>query len=646
MVYSRIPHTTSGRTSSPCIGDQGHYKRVLGYSRCPDKTKVKKDLDGDALRTAMRKTFRPKKKQTLITSKVKADGWDPNSKIRNPKLQLKSPRLRRSEPIAFKNHNPGGKNLPLTFFGMERTAPVQSGNAVPKAEHSCTALNPGRDSPKVSFGSLRVGPGRDSPRAAGRVHKPTWRPKKSVHWKTNIATWIQMTAMNSSVSVSEDSSGDDEWNGKDSNTVEKENETSDDDGTMRFNTAGKSTFEGSSTKEDDSSDFEYTDFGKVEGKISAETKTYVNPYFDSLSKGPPSSIAPPIPPPPPLPNIENLLAEDTESHYYSELSCSCGCQGSIYSGNHTYEDVGSSIINGSLTSQESKRHRHISGSSNQSSDSNHTYCEISHVGRGAKPEVLGTLFRNNHHLNALKSTLVHVLPKEDIISTTLLACRLGDLEYLQDLTKQKRMDGHAHDLQGATCLHYAARGGHMHILRFLIEDMGVQDIMRCEVGATPLHDAAALGHLHVIKYLNKHSKHTFALTDHDGSSVLHVAARYGRLNVLRWLLLDAGMPGVDRTQGGALALHYAAARGCLECVKLLVETSPDFRYGRLNVLRWLLLDAGMPGVDRTQGGALALHYAAARGCLECVKLLVETSPDFSRKKNVPVYSYIDVYFKQ
>lgn len=33
--------------------------------------------------------------------------------------------------------------------------------------------------------------------------------------------------------------------------------------------------------------------------------------------------------------------------------------------------------------------------------------------------------------------------------------------------------------------------------------------------------------------------------------------------------------GSERPNGGALALHYAAARGCLDCVQLLVAASVD-----------------------------------------------------------------------
>lgn len=38
---------------------------------------------------------------------------------------------------------------------------------------------------------------------------------------------------------------------------------------------------------------------------------------------------------------------------------------------------------------------------------------------------------------------------------------------------------------------------------------------------------------------------------------------------------SGSISSIERPNGGALALHYAAARGCLDCVQLLVAASPD-----------------------------------------------------------------------
>lgn len=63
--------------------------------------------------------------------------------------------------------------------------------------------------------------------------------------------------------------------------------------------------------------------------------------------------------------------------------------------------------------------------------------------------------------------------------------------------------------------------------------------------------------------------------------VMLSVCRHGRLNVLRWLLWEAQvrteMPALDKGSNTTLALHYAAARGCLDCVRLLVDTTPDLR---------------------------------------------------------------------
>lgn len=61
------------------------------------------------------------------------------------------------------------------------------------------------------------------------------------------------------------------------------------------------------------------------------------------------------------------------------------------------------------------------------------------------------------------------------------------------------------------------------------------------------------------------------------SEGLLACCRYGRVNVLRWMK-EADMPALERTCNGALALHYAAARGCLDCVRLLVDASTDLGY--------------------------------------------------------------------
>ncbi|XP_073830671.1 espin protein forked isoform X2 [Musca autumnalis] len=103
---------------------------------------------------------------------------------------------------------------------------------------------------------------------------------------------------------------------------------------------------------------------------------------------------------------------------------------------------------------------------------------------------------------------------------------------------------------------------------------------------------------------------------------------------------SGSISSIERPNGGALALHYAAARGCLDCVQLLVAASADIcantqmdndvtpvylaaQEGHLEVLKFLVLEAGGSLYVRARDGMAPIHAASQMGCLDCVKWMVQ-----------------------
>ena len=103
------------------------------------------------------------------------------------------------------------------------------------------------------------------------------------------------------------------------------------------------------------------------------------------------------------------------------------------------------------------------------------------------------------------------------------ACKIGDLKRVQsDETVQPELV----DANGAGCLHYAARGGSLEIVKYLIKAAGFSVLHRSNTGSTALHDAAARGNTAIVKWLVEECSMNVDDQDGVGITALHLAARY------------------------------------------------------------------------------------------------------------------------
>lgn len=140
------------------------------------------------------------------------------------------------------------------------------------------------------------------------------------------------------------------------------------------------------------------------------------------------------------------------------------------------------------------------------------------------------------------------------------------------------MDVHAKSKDGLDVACYCARGGHVEVMQFLVEEVGM--------------DVRA-----------KYIKHGVDVNSEEKMEVLHVAAHHDHLELVKWLVLEQGVDVTVKVRSGHYALVQAAGRGGLRTFQWLVSMQPSVKamskaldtgfrkacqYGQLDIVEWLV----------------------------------------------------------
>lgn len=191
--------------------------------------------------------------------------------------------------------------------------------------------------------------------------------------------------------------------------------------------------------------------------------------------------------------------------------------------------------------------------------------------------------------------------------TAFEVARDGDLVALKEFVHQG-FDIASTDTKGANVLHWAAGGGHLHIVRYLIDECkcsidAPQQAKRSFGGRTALHWAARNGFLEVVRVLVNYYGANLESKTTDGTTPFCWSAWQGHRLVLEFLL-DAGANVNSKNSFGCNACLWAAqGKGDEELMEWLDSMGCDIiaintnghcilhkaaQRGHDNICRWFL----------------------------------------------------------
>ncbi|KIW05620.1 uncharacterized protein PV09_03491 [Verruconis gallopava] len=206
------------------------------------------------------------------------------------------------------------------------------------------------------------------------------------------------------------------------------------------------------------------------------------------------------------------------------------------------------------------------------------------------------------------------------------------------------------DGKGRTPLHWAAERGHTSVVEYLITTSDKGD----NNGQTALHLACACGSFPTVRKLLDYGS-SVNKRDFQKRTSLHVAARTGAVDLVK-MLLDEGADPELLTASKRTPLHEAASGGWAEVAEAILAVGPSELVDKVDVFQktalhyacankrsatliGLLLDhhANILAEDKLK--RLPIHYGAAEGTAEMVKLLLPYGRDSTDFFNMTPLNY-------
>jgi len=193
------------------------------------------------------------------------------------------------------------------------------------------------------------------------------------------------------------------------------------------------------------------------------------------------------------------------------------------------------------------------------------------------------------------------------------------------LDANPRADVNQRSSDGTTALHWAVYHNDVALIGRLLADGANVKAMN-DYSATPMSEAAVVGNVQVLSKLLAAGADVES-PNADGQTALMIVARTSNVEAARLLLTRGAQINAREQWRGQTALMWAAAEAQPAMVKLLIDRGADVN-ARSSINDWTRQVTAEPRMQaRPSGGFTPLLYAARKGCLECVRILLKARAD-------------------